>query len=61
LLPQIFEVEIKSNSAFARADCKGGVLQMRSINFIDSKGLLHFTQHDPKIQFYQKNKELEAG
>jgi hypothetical protein len=30
------------------------------INFIDPKGLLHFTQHDPKIQFYKKIKELEA-
>lgn len=34
--------------------------EVQYINFIDPKGLLHFTQHDPKIQFFQKIKELEA-
>lgn len=30
------------------------------INFIDPKGLLHFTPKDAKIQFYKKIKELET-
>lgn len=29
------------------------------INFIDPKGLMHFTPKDPKIKFYKKIKELE--